>query len=336
MKSKVYFSKKFDKIVDLLPETIGKTGIKLHVGEMGNVTYLKPDYAKAVFDRLSKNNKEVSLIECNVLYRGSRTNRADHLKTAKAHGYDFATLDIVDGEYGEESWEIAHAGKHFESVLVGAGLKDYKNIITLSHFKGHSANGFGGALKNLGMGLGSRAGKMAMHAAFDLKVNPDVCIGCGICAAKCDFGAIELNKNNKAEIDFSKCMRCAGCIANCPQGAVEMPWGGTSSEGLQERIVEYCAGIIQEINCPFHINVLENITARCDCAGVKLDKISPDIGYLASINPVALDQASIDLVIKHNHNHDVLKDGNGVESTVQLKYAEELELGSRDYELIDL
>lgn len=336
MKAKVYHSKDgFDKVVNLLPsKLIGKTGIKLHVGEMGNITFLDPKYAKAVYMKLLGGNDDVSMIECNVLYRGSRTNTKDHLKTAIAHGYDFASLDILDGEFGEKSWEITVNQKHFKTILVGKALREYKNIITLSHFKGHSANGFGGALKNLGMGLGSRAGKMAMHAAFDLKINSDKCIGCGICADKCDFGAIYINEG-KAEIDFKKCMRCAGCIANCPQGAVEMPWDGTSSEGLQERIVEYCFGIIKSINCPFYINVLENITARCDCAGQEMEPIAPDLGFLASNDPVAIDQASYDLLCE-NQGNDIIKNINGIDSTVQLDYAQDLNLGSRAYQLVEL
>lgn len=328
-----YSEKDFDAVLNKMPEVKGPTGVKIHVGEMGNITYLNPVYAEKIIGKLKKCGVTSSLIECNVLYRGSRTNRKDHLKTAKAHGYDFADLDIVDGEYGEESWEIEVKRKHFDRILVGSGLKKYDNIITLSHFKGHGANGFGGALKNLGMGLGSRAGKMAMHAAFDLKINAKKCIGCGICAQKCDFGAIAVNKSGKAEIDFSKCSRCAGCIANCPQGAVEMPWNGTSSEGLQERIVEYCYGITNQINCPFYINVLKNITARCDCAGVKMQPISKDLGYLASSDPVALDRASLDLVMNSNGGKDIIKEGNGVDSTRQLLYAEEVGLGTNSYKI---
>ena len=337
MKPTVYYSKNnFNKILDKLPGDLkGKVGIKVHVGEMGNVTYLKPKYAEAVYNKLSAANKDVSLIECNVLYRGSRTNRKDHLETAKKHGYDFAKLDILDGDFGEKSWEIKINQKHFKTILVGERLKKYDNIVCLSHFKGHSASGFGGALKNLGMGLGSRAGKMAMHAAFDLKIDPEICIGCGICAAKCDFEAIDIDKNKKAKINFKKCKGCAGCIANCPQGAVIMPWGDTSSEGLQERIVEHCYGIIKNINCPVYINVLENITARCDCAGVKLKPISPDLGYLISSDPVAIDQASHDLVVKELKK-DPFGKSNKIDSLAQLQYAEKLGLGRTGYLLINI
>lgn len=335
-KATVYFSKdEFNKILEVMPQIPGRVGIKIHVGEQGNVTYMKPEYSNQVLRYLEDRGALVKLIECNVLYRGSRTNRKDHLETAKSHGFNHEKLDILDGEYGADSWEIKTGLKHFDKITVGKGLKMYDSVITLSHFKGHGANGFGGALKNLGMGLGSRSGKMAMHAAFDLKIDDELCLGCGICVSKCDFEAIQLNEQGKASIDFDKCMRCAGCIANCPRGAVQTPWDGASSEGLQERIVEFCYGISRNVNCPFYINVLENITARCDCAGVEMEPISPDLGFLASSDPVALDQASIDLVVKANGGN-VIKLINKVDATRQLSYAEELGLGTRAYEMVEL
>ena len=336
MKSKVYYSKNnFNKIIEKLPDNLkGKTGIKVHVGEPGNITYLDPKYPKAVYEKLKKNNPDVSLVECNVLYRGDRSNRVGHLKTAKSHGYDFAPLDICDGEKGDDSWEIPIKGKHFSSVFVGENLNKYDNLITVSHFKGHPANGFGGALKNLGMGLGSRQGKMAMHKAFDLKIDEDSCLGCGICAEKCGADAISI-VGGKAKIDFDKCLRCAGCITNCPNGAVATPWGGTSSEELQERIVEYCFGITQNINCPVYINVMEKITNKCDCYDEVMDPIAPDLGYLFSTDPVAIDQASYDL-LKKALSKDVFKELHKVDSTKQMKYGEKLGLGSREYELIEL
>ncbi len=333
-KSQVYYSENnYDSLLGYLPKLYGQVGLKVHVGEPGNTTYLPAIYAKKVYRQIKNSSNIVNLIECNVLYRGSRTNATDHIKTADNHGFGFAKLDILDGEDGSKSWKIDIKKKHFSEILVGAGLKEYRHIVIVSHFKGHSACGFGGSLKNLGMGLGSRAGKMAMHAAFDLNINTQKCLGCGICAKKCDAEAIKINHKQKAEIDFDKCLRCAGCIANCPQGAVEMPWGGTSSEGLQERIAEYCYGITQKVKCDFYINAAVNITARCDCAGVKMSKISRDIGFLASTDPVALDQASYDLVSEKNHKKDIFKQASGVDGTHILKYAEKLHLGSTKYEI---
>jgi uncharacterized Fe-S center protein len=336
MKSKVYYTKNnFSKIVDLIPKDLkGKTGIKVHVGEMGNVTYLNPKHALDVYNRLSGTNKNLSLVECNVLYRGSRSNRKDHLKTAKAHGFDFIELDILDGEVGADSWEIPINGKHFKQIKVGSGLQKYKNLIILSHFKGHGANGFGGALKNLGMGLGSRAGKMAMHAAFKLKIDKNICVGCGICAAKCPAEAITVI-DRIASIDFSKCIRCAGCITNCPNGAVIMPWGGSSSAELQERISEYCLGITENVNCAFYINVLENITDKCDCYGIEMKPLIPDLGFLASTDPVALDKACLDL-IKKSTGKDLFRSINSVDCKHQVEYAEKIGLGKVDYEFIEL
>ncbi len=336
MKSKVFYSKNdFTKIIKLLPKNLkGKTGLKVHVGEMGCETYLNPDYVKAVYNELQKTNSNVSMIECNVLYRGSRTNQKDHLETAKSHGFDFAPLDICDGEQGNDDWEIIINQKHFDSIFVGKNLQDYQNMITISHFKGHGGNGFGGALKNIGMGLGSRKGKMAMHSAFNLTIDKNLCVGCSTCAKKCNANAIEII-NEKAHIDFTKCIRCAGCIANCPLGAVQIPWGDGSAMELQERIVEYCYGIIKKINSPFYINVLENITPLCDCYGVKQKTISDNLGFLASTDPIAIDQASFDILNK-TLNKDIFQDLHKIDATRQLSYGQELKLGRRDYELIKI
>jgi len=316
------------------PHFSGKTGIKVHFGERGNETFLNPKYVHEIYNEAKKIEPDIALVESNVLYRGSRTNRKDHLATAKEHGFDFAPIVICDGEFGEDNWVIPVNLKHFKEVYIGKELKGFKNLIVISHFKGHGANGFGGTLKNIGMGLGSRAGKMAMHSAFKLIVDPDKCLGCGVCASKCGADAIEI-KDGKAIIDFQKCVRCAGCIANCPQGAVTIPWGSQSSEDLQERIVEYCFGILQELKGIFYINVIENITAKCDCVGEKMKKIAPDIGIVGSTDPVAIDQASYDL-LKDKVGEDVFKKIHNIDSTRQLSYAEKLGLGNTKYELIKL
>lgn len=333
--NKVYFSKNnIGELFDQLKaDLISPVGIKTHFGERGNVTFINPKHVEAVYNKVIAEKAEAKLIECNVMYKGSRTNRSDHLETAQEHGFTFAPIEICDGEDGSEEWRIPVELKHFKEVIVGKGLKDFKSLIVVSHFKGHGGNGFGGALKNLGMGLGSRAGKLAMHAAFDLRINEDKCIACGICAAGCPANAITVD--DFAKIDRKKCIGCAMCIANCPQDAVEIPWGGSSSEELQEKIVEYCAGILQEIPGVAYFNVLENITSECDCWGNTMKPLIPDIGILASTDPVALDQASFDLVNKAA-GVDLFKKEHHIDATAQLKYAEELGLGKRKYDLVNI
>lgn len=330
--SKVYFSKNnVDGLAKkVLPRFSGKTGIKVHFGEPGNVTHLSPKTVTDVYNVAKKTEDDISLIECNVLYKSDRAETLSHIKVAKDHGFDFAPIDICD-EDGD--WVVPIDLKYFKETKLGKSLEEYKNIITVSHFKGHSANGFGGALKNIGMGLGSRAGKMAMHKAFELKVDDNKCIACGICADKCPAEAIAVK--NKANINLKKCIGCAACITNCPQNAVDFAWDTQSSKELQEKIVEYVYGVLKNIKPVGFFNELKNITADCDCYDVVMKKEVPDIGFLASNDPVAIDQASFDLVNKAA-GYDLIERLHKIDATAQLEYAQEIGLGSREYELIDI
>jgi uncharacterized Fe-S center protein len=329
---KVYFSKNnISALADkVLPKFSGKTGIKVHFGEPGNETFLNPKTAEAIYQKAKKIEPDISLIECNVLYKGERAETKSHLKVAKDHGFDFAPIDICDTN---GDWAVPVNLEYFKDVKLGKSLENYENIIVVSHFKGHGANGFGGALKNIGMGLGSRAGKMAMHKAFQLSVDDKKCIGCGICAANCPAGAIEVA--GLAKINLDKCIGCAACITNCPQNAINFAWNTQSSKELQEKIVEYAFGVLKNLKPIAFFNELKNITATCDCHGAKMKKETPDIGFLASTDPVALDQASFDLVNKEV-GYDLFEKLHRIDSTAQLEYAEKLGLGSRKYELIDL
>jgi hypothetical protein len=341
MKSKVYFAKKEtdNKAIDKIIENIdfsklgNNIGIKLHFGEKGCNTYLNPEIAKAIYDKIISLGKKASLIECNVLYRGSRTNSKEHIKTAKQHGFDFGNIDILDGENGQKSVEV-DVGGIAQKAKLGKGLEKYDSLICVSHFKGHMMAGFGGAFKNMGMGLGSRAGKLHMHSNISPSINKSRCIGCGICAENCDVNAISIN-NGKAEIN-NKCIGCAMCIAVCPQKAVAVPWHGATSEQLQKKIVEYTFGVIKKIGNKniIYINVLENITEECDCMGIKQSPIMQDIGILLSHDIVAIDKASLDLADKFSNN----KFGsiNSADNNIQINYAEEKGLGNKDYEIIEI
>ena len=319
------------KLADkILPKFSGKTGIKVHFGEPGNTTFLNPKTAEIIYHIAKKQESNTSLIECNVLYKGQRAGTKSHLEVAKKHGFNFAPIDICDTN---GDWVVPINLKYFKEAKLGKNLKKYKNLITISHFKGHGANGFGGALKNVGMGLGSRAGKMAMHKAFELYVNDKKCIGCGICAEKCPAEAIGVN--GVAKIDLEKCIGCAACITNCDQEAVGFAWDSQSSKELQEKIVEYTFAVFKNLKPVAFFNELKNITANCDCYGVKMKKEVPDIGFLASTDPVAIDQAGFDLVNKLA-GFDLFEKLHGIDSIVQLKYAEKLGLGSRKYQLINI
>ncbi len=336
--SKVYFSRDFDELMRKLEEgnefnqLKDNVGIKLHFGEEGCVTYLNPDIAKKVYKKILSLGKKATLIECNVLYKGSRTTREDHINTARKHGFGFAPIDILDGEKGEASIEIPVEDGLVSSAKVGKGITKYDSLLVLSHFKGHIAAGFGGAFKNLGMGLGSRAGKLHMHSDISPYINKEKCTACMNCIINCNVNAISL-VNGKAEINSEKCIGCAMCIAVCPQKAVRIPWEGSTNEELQKKIIDYSHALIDYFQGRLlYITVLQNITEDCDCMGKKQQPITEDIGFLASRDPVAVEQASLDLVEKE------MKGGfnkiNDADNSVQVNYAAQKGLGSKDYYLV--
>jgi uncharacterized protein len=262
--------------------------IKVHFGEKGCVTYISPEIVKVIYDKVISLGKKAALVECNVLYKGSRTNASDHIKTAKEHGFNFAPIDILDGEMGDEELDIIVEGLD-KPAKIGKGLQKYDSMIVLTHFKGHLMAGYGGVFKNIGMGLGSRAGKLHMHSNLGPSVWRFKCTACGACFKHCNFNAITLNP--KAKIDKKKCVGCAMCISVCPVGAVKVPWLLGSSKELQKKIVAYSKAVFQIIpieKCIF-INALINITRNCDCMGIKQKPIMKDIGFVYDKDPVALD-----------------------------------------------
>lgn len=331
--SKVYwvktdFKKNLRKIYQELAKKFspGKVAIKVHFGEEGCLTHLNPNLVKILTDFI----KESYLIECNVLYKGKRTFKASHLELAKAHGFDFAPIIIGDGEKGDDFMEIKVNQKHFKKIKVAKGLRAFQNLVVFSHFTGHLATGFGGALKNLGMGLGSRAGKLAMHSETPVSVDPDKCTACGWCVENCPAKAISLIES-KAFVNQEKCLKCAKCIGVCQQKAITIPWDLIRGKSIQERIVEYCYGL-NKICQIIYFTSLQNITLNCDCYSQEQKPILKDLGVLASADGVAIDQAAIDLVRK-KMGKDIFKQYHGIDSSFQLSYAEKLGLGSRAYQL---
>ncbi len=318
--SKVYFSKDIDKIIGKLDlSKLGKrVGIKVHFGEKGCTTFLNPEIVRKVYKKVKKSGRKVSLVECNVLYKGERTQASSHIKLAREHGFTGMNIDILDGEMGDE--EIDVNGAKF-----GKGIERYDSFIILSHFKGHLMSGFGGAFKNLGMGLGSRAGKMNMHCNVSPFIKKENCTGCGLCIEHCDVNAIFL-REGKAEIDDKKCVGCAMCIAVCPNKAMRIPWGSSTKEELEKKIVDYSKAIIDKFGKEnfVYINILQNITADCDCVNKSQEPLIKDIGILISNDPVSIDKTSLDLV-----NEKLEKSFNGL----QVKYAEKLGLGEAGYEI---
>ncbi|WP_313340253.1 DUF362 domain-containing protein [Sedimentibacter sp.] len=336
--SKVYFIENkesdYDQLgkdaVKLLKKIVSETGhkfekevpIKVHFGEKGNTTFIP---AKC-YDEAIKYLKEIgvspSYIESNVLYKGSRTTTERHIKTARAHGFTQIPIIIADGDIGTEYNEIEINKDYIKKCKIGKGYGNYNQFIVMSHFKGHVAAGFGGALKQLAMGFASRGGKLEQHSGISPVIDENKCISCGICADKCDYNAI--TTPDTAVIDGSKCIGCAGCIAVCPQGAIENTWGGSN---FLEKLAEYAYGAAKDKDI-IYITFVHNITKDCDCTGAHMKPIAENIGILAGKDPVALDTACLDIMQK-NESNKLFDKGRKT-----LKHAEKIGLGTMEYELI--
>lgn len=326
-KAQVYFSESLEKILDKLdfPRLGQKVAVKVHFGERGNVTYLPPEFAGKVCEKIKSLGKDATLVECNVLYKGSRTNARDHVATARAHGFDLP-IEILDGEEGKDSVEV-------NGCKIGKGIEKYDSLVVLTHFKGHMHAGFGGSIKNIGMGLGSRAGKLDMHSTIRPSVDRDKCVGCGVCIKNCNEEAIFFDES-KARIDEAKCVGCAMCISVCESLAIDVPWHGGTPERLQKKMAEYAGAVLTKLPNALFINVLHNITKECDCMGIKQNPIMENIGVLASSDIVAVDKASLDLA--NERSHGKFSKINSIDKNNQIRVAEETGIGSSEYEMVEI
>ncbi|WGI17089.1 DUF362 domain-containing protein [Methanonatronarchaeum sp. AMET-Sl] len=323
----------YDKVSSLLTRDIQKIfdptdqiAFKLHFGERESDTHLDPLFVKSLYNELSNFINKIVLMDCNVLYKSDRSFGQSHKNVAIDNGFDFAPIIIADGEDGSDELEIKINLNHFDKARIGKKLDNYNGIISIAHFTGHDATGIGGNLKNIGMGLGSKPGKLEMHKAFNLQIDQEQCKGCEKCIEICPSNGITIE--NTAKINQELCIGCGSCIGSCPEDAVKIPWNASSSKDLQERIVEYAYAALKNKKS-YHINILLNITKLCDCVNKKQEPVIEDIGLLASKDIVAIDQASIDLT-----NQNFIPEGINPEH--QTKYAEKIGLGKRKYKLIEL
>ena len=325
--------------------------IKIHFGEPGNLAYLRPNYAKTVCDYIKELGGKPFVTDCNTLYVGGRKNALDHLDSAYVNGYNpFQTgvhTIIADGLKGTDEVLVpVEGGTYVKEAKIGRALMDADIVISMSHFKGHECAGFGGALKNIGMGGGSRAGKMEMHSAGKPTVKEKLCIGCGACTKVCAHeGAVVENK--KARIDHDKCAGCGRCIGVCPKDAIRASMD-EKGEILNAKIAEYTKAII-EGRPHFHICLVIDVSPYCDCHGENDVPIVPDIGMFASFDPVALDTACADAVLKapvmagsvldeveHIHGDHFTDVAPSTAWKTQLTHAEKIGIGSMQYELIEV
>ncbi len=332
--------------------------IKIHFGELGNVSYLRPNYARAVVDVVKELGGKPFLTDCNTLYPGSRKNALEHLYCAWENGFTPLTAGcpilIGDGLKGTDDIEVpVRGGEYVKNAKIGRAVMDADVIISLTHFKGHEATGFGGALKNLGMGCGSRAGKKEQHNNGKAYVRQEICRGCRRCMRECaNDGLVFDAETRKMHVDKEHCVGCGRCVGACSFDAIDFE-DPNSNQMLNYRIAEYAKAVVDG-RPQFHISMVMDISPNCDCHEENDAPILPDVGMFASFDPLALDQACVDACMKceplpdsqlgehlrdpHFEDHHDHFTNSTPESEWQscLSHAEKIGLGTRAYELIQL
>ena len=366
--SKVYFtdmrSRGGESLLTKLEKLINKAGIaeidfkqkyvaiKIHFGEPGNLSFLRPNFAKTVADTIKKLGGMPFITDCNTLYVGRRNNALVHLEAAAENGYSVLSTGcqniIADGIRGTDDVEVPiRGGICCKTAFIGRAIMDADIVVSLNHFKGHEASGFGGALKNIGMGCGSRAGKMAMHNEGKPILSKAKCVGCGICARFCAHGAISFGSDDKASIDHKKCTGCGRCIGACSKDAIENKWD-SGNRAMNCKMAEYTMAVLDG-RPGFHISVVNQVSPYCDCYSSNDAPVVPDIGIFAGFDPVALDQACADAVnaapaiagsiISDRKKKPGVPDHftaihPASDWRIQLSHAEKIDLGTTKYKLV--
>jgi 2-oxoacid:acceptor oxidoreductase delta subunit (pyruvate/2-ketoisovalerate family) len=327
--------------------------IKIHFGEPGNLAYLRPNYAARLAVLLHNLGAKPFLTDSNTLYSGGRSNAVDHLQSAMENGFNpisaKCNVIIADGVKGIDYREVPIGGEYCKAPKIGTAIADADIVISMNHFKGHEQSGFGGALKNLGMGSASVGGKLELHSSSQPVTDHESCTGCKICEKYCAHNAIHVNKDKKASIDYDACVGCGQCVALCQYEGVTMGESDTS-ERLNCKIAEYAKAVVWG-KPNFHVNFIMNVSPECDCWNHNDAAIIPDLGILSSFDPVALDQACADMVIaapalsgsrlaeKYPHEHLEGKDKfrlmhPDTHWQAGLVHGEKIGLGTREYKLI--
>ena len=366
--SKVYFTdfrtKAFgDGLPVKLKKLLKKAGIdkldmegKLHFGELGNISYLRPNYAKAVADVVKEFGGKPFLTDCNTMYPGSRKNAIEHLYCAWENGFTPLTVGcpiiIGDGLKGTDDIEVpVEGGEYVKNAKIGRAIMDADIFISLSHFKGHEMTGFGGAIKNIGMGCGSRAGKTEQHSSGQPTINEELCRGCKKCMAQCANNGLVYNPDTrKMSVNKTNCVGCGRCLGACNFDAINFE-NYHANKLLNCKMAEYAKAVVDD-RPQFHISLIVDVSPNCDCHSENDVPILPNIGMFVSQDPLALDQACVDAcqaatpmpgsqLYEHIHapgfcdKHDHFRNSTP-ESEWQscLEHAEKIGLGSRKYELI--
>ena len=332
--------------------------IKIHFGEYGNLAFLRPNYAKVVADYVKELGGKPYLTDCNTLYVGSRKNALDHLETAYVNGFSPLQTGchvlIGDGLKGTDETLVPINGEYVKEAKIGHAIMDADVFVSLTHFKGHEMAGFGGTLKNIGMGCGSRAGKMEQHCDGKPNVDPESCVGCGACKKICAHDAPQIT-DKKAVIEHDKCVGCGRCLAICPKDAISAEHSD-SIKSLNCKMAEYALAVCKDRPC-FHVSLICDVSPNCDCHAENDIPIIPNVGMLASFDPVALDKACADLCNKmpvmngsilddnirealdccehdHGHKDHFFMTHPDAEWQTCIEHAVKIGLGTDQYELI--
>lgn len=332
--------------------------IKMHFGEYGNISFLRPNYAKAVVDMVKSYGGKPYLTDCNTMYPGRRKNALEHLECAWENGFSPLSAGcpilIGDGLKGTDDIEVpVIGGEYVEKAKIGRAVMDGDIFISLTHFKGHELTGFGGAIKNIGMGCGSRAGKTDMHSSGKPIIDESLCVGCKQCLKECaNNGLIFDDAKKKMTIDHNNCVGCGRCLGGCNFDAIIFD-NDQAVNVLNYKMAEYTKAVVDG-RPHFHISLIVDVSPYCDCHSENDAPIVPDIGMFASFDPVALDQACVDACLNSTPHEDSVLGRNmkttsfpdkgdyfsvsmpGSEWKSQLEHAEKIGLGSREYELIEM
>ena len=326
--------------------------IKMHFGELGNISFLRPNYARAVADVVKELGGKPYLTDCNTMYPGHRKNALEHLECAWENGFSPLTVGcpilIGDGLKGTDDIAVpVVGGEYVKEAKIGRAVMDADVFISLTHFKGHEMIGFGGTIKNIGMGCGSRAGKKEQHSSGKPHIDPKLCRGCRKCQRECANGGLELDAaSKKMTVNQENCVGCGRCLGACNFDAIAFS-NDAANELLNCRMAEYAKAVVDG-RPSFHINMLQDVSPYCDCHPENDIPIIPDVGMFASFDPVALDQACADaanrqepmrgsLIQGADHRHDRFASAHpDTDWADTLAHCEEIGIGTRAYEIVEM
>ena len=315
------------------------TALKIHFGEARNTGYIKPQWLAGLIWEVRQKTAHAFLTDSNTLYVGNRSNSVDHIRLAWSHGFTPETVGIpviiADGLIGHDQYEPRSREVRTSASKIASAILDADAFVGLTHVTGHVQTGMGAAIKNIGMGCASRAGKLDQHSTVRPRVNAKQCRNCGLCIEFCPADAI-VQAEGHVTIDADKCIGCGECLVVCKPGAIKMRWDDDARR-LQEMMAEYALRVFRHFKGKaVFLNFLIKITKDCDCMARDEPRIVVDIGLLGSLDPVAADQATAELVLERGGGKDAFRNGYDIDWSIQLRHGEKIGLGSTAYQLIRL